>query len=114
MLNHDSGELIYVNAGHNAPVLFSSGATTFLKATGPPLGLFRDAKYETGTSTIATGGSLLLFTDGLTDAIPGNRPEDRLSKALANDSTSTISNLKSLIDPKSHEDDITMLLIKCV
>lgn len=111
LLNHVSGELVYVNAGHNAPLVLSSGATTFLQATGPPLGPLNDAKYETGTSIINPGGSLLLFTDGLTDAIPGNRPEDCLSKALANDSASAVSSLKSLIGPKSHEDDITMLVV---
>jgi len=34
----DSGELTYVNAGHNAPIVGSSGSTTSLEATGPPLG----------------------------------------------------------------------------
>ena len=112
VLNHDSGELMYVNAGHNAPIASSLGAAMFLKATGPPLGIFPDAKYETGTAAINPGGWLLLFTDGLTDAILGDSPENRLSKALANGSGTTILNLKSLVDPKSHADDITMLLIK--
>jgi serine phosphatase RsbU (regulator of sigma subunit) len=110
MLTHDSGELLYVNAGHNAPLVLSSGTAIFLEATGPPLGLFRDAKYETNIATIHVGGSLLLFTDGLTDAILGNAPE-RLRGALASGSGSGIVNLKSLVDPKSREDDITMLLV---
>jgi Stage II sporulation protein E (SpoIIE)/Transposase domain (DUF772) len=40
-LSRDSGELTYVNAGHNAPIVFYSGATTVLEATGMPLGLLR-------------------------------------------------------------------------
>jgi hypothetical protein len=37
VLSHDSGELTYVNAGHNAPMVFCSGSLTFLEASGPPL-----------------------------------------------------------------------------
>jgi len=46
VLRRESGELSYVNAGHNAPFVFTSGSATFLEATGPPLGLFADAEYE--------------------------------------------------------------------
>ncbi|MGA7855331.1 MAG: SpoIIE family protein phosphatase [Candidatus Acidiferrales bacterium] len=55
VLSRDSGELTYVNAGHNAPILFSSGSTKFLDATGPPLGLLVDAEYETRTAAIRPG-----------------------------------------------------------
>ena len=55
VLSRDSGELTYVNAGHNAPIVFSSGSTTFLEATGPPLGLFLDAEYEARTAVISPG-----------------------------------------------------------
>ena len=37
VLTGDSGELSYVNAGHNAPILYSSGSTAFLEATACPL-----------------------------------------------------------------------------
>ena len=40
VLSRDSGELTYVNAGHDAPIVFCAGSTTFLNATGIPLGLF--------------------------------------------------------------------------
>lgn len=112
VLSRDSGELTYVNAGHNAPILFSSGSTTFLEATGPPLGLFVGAEYETRTAGIGLGGTLLMFTDGLTDSIQGKNPENRLCEALAEDSGRMMDNLKSLIDPKFIEDDVTMLLLK--
>lgn len=39
VLQRDSGELTYVNAGHNSPLVFGLAATTFLGATGMPLGL---------------------------------------------------------------------------
>jgi len=112
VLSHDSGELTYVNAGHNAPIMFSSGSTTFLDATGPPLGLLVEAEYETHTAVISPGGTLLIFTDGLTDSIQGENPENRLPGALADGAGRTMANLKSLLDPKFNEDDVTILLVK--
>ena len=113
LLNRDSGELTYVNAGHNAPIVFSPEyATTSLGATGLPIGLLSATRYEAGLSAIHAGGVLLLFTDGLTDSIPGDNPESRLRGALADTLAKTMSNLKSLIDPALNEDDVTILLVK--
>ncbi len=114
VLSRDSGDLTYVNAGHNAPILLSSGSATFLEATGPPLGLFVDAVYETSTAVMSRGSTLLIFTDGLTDSIQGEHPEDRLRDAFAGSAGQTMANLKSLVDPKFNEDDITILLVKRV
>jgi phosphoserine phosphatase RsbU/P len=112
MLSRDSGELTYVNAGHNAPIVFTSGGTTFLEATGPPLGLFVDAEYETRAAVLSPGSTLLIFTDGLTDSIQGEHPENRLRDALSESAERTMANLKSLVDPKFNEDDVTILLVK--
>jgi sigma-B regulation protein RsbU (phosphoserine phosphatase) len=114
VLSRDSGELTYANAGHNAPIVLCSGSMTFLEATGTPLGLLADAEYEARTAVVRSGGALLVFTDGLTDSIPGEHPEDRLRNALAHDAGETMANLKSLIDPKFNEDDVTILLVKRV
>lgn len=114
VLSRDSGELTYVNAGHNAPIVFSSGSTTSLEATGPPLGLFDDAQYETRTAVLSRGSTLLIFTDGLTDSIRGEHPENRLRDAFAESAGRTMVNLKALVDPKFNEDDITILLVKRV
>jgi stage II sporulation SpoE-like protein len=62
VLDRDSGELTYVNAGHNAPIVFSSGSTKLLEATGMPLGLFAEAEYEACTAVIDPGGALLFTT----------------------------------------------------
>jgi sigma-B regulation protein RsbU (phosphoserine phosphatase) len=112
VLTRDSGEFTYVNAGHNAPIVFSSGATALLEATGPPLGLFVDAKYESRTAVRSLGCSLLIFSDGLTDSIQGDHPENRLRDAFAESAERMMANLKSLVDPKFNEDDVTILLVK--
>jgi serine phosphatase RsbU (regulator of sigma subunit) len=112
VLDRDSGELVYVNAGHNPPIVWHSGRTNFLEATGTALGWFDDTTYHAGRMTIPREGGLLIYTDGLPDSIPGNSPEDHLHRALESDLARTMSNLKALVDPRFNEDDVTVLLVK--
>jgi serine phosphatase RsbU (regulator of sigma subunit) len=105
-LSRETGELIYVNAGQNPPILSSSG-----QSTGMPLGLIREAKFECHTVIIPPGGRLLFFTDGLTDGIGGQKPEERVCEAIENDSGRAMWNLKSMLNPKFNEDDVTILLL---
>jgi serine phosphatase RsbU (regulator of sigma subunit) len=112
LLHRSSGELTYVNAGHNEPIIFAHGAMKLLEPTGMPLGLFSDAKYEAKTATLCSGDSLLLFTDGLTDSIAGANPEARLRTAFADSVGKTMLNLESLLDAKFRQDDVTILLTK--
>lgn len=112
MLDRDSGELVYVNAGHNPPIVWRAGQTSFLAATGTALGWFDDTTYDVGRTTIPPDGGLLIYTDGLPDSIPGNTPEDRVCGALDSDLAGTTSNLKALVDPRFNEDDVTVLLVK--
>ncbi len=112
VLSRDSGELTYVNAGHNAPLVFGSGSAVALEATGMPLGLFSKAVYEARTALLSPGGALLVFTDGLTDSIPGENAERLLCDVLADSSSRTMPVLKSLIDPQFNEDDVTIVLVK--
>ena len=112
VLDRDTGELTWVNAGHNAPILVDSGPPRALEATGLPLGLFPEAAYTANTAVLSPGGTLLLFTDGLTDSISGENAEDRMLDALADVSGKTMDLLKSLVDPEFNEDDVTILLVK--
>ena len=112
LLNRDSGEITYVNAGHNPPLICGSGPTDFLEATGLPLGLFANAIYEKRVATLAPGDTLLIYTDGLTDSVSGDSPQGLLRTAVTTDPHKSLSNLKALIDPELNEDDITVLLAK--
>jgi phosphoserine phosphatase RsbU/P len=112
LLSRNSGELTYVNAGHNSPIVFHRGSATSLDATGMPMGLVTTAQYECNASIIPNGGILLLFTDGLTDSMTGDDPESRLRNSISDTVAETLSNLKSLVDPKLKEDDVTILLVK--
>jgi len=112
VLDRTSGDVVYVNAGHNPPLVWGPDPPKFLESTGMALGWFDDAPYGTGRARIAPGGGILLFTDGLPDAIPGDAPEDRLCQAIDGSLTRTMANLKALVDPRFTEDDVTVLLVK--
>ncbi|RXE56788.1 stage II sporulation protein E [Methanoculleus taiwanensis] len=66
--------MTYVNAGHNPPLLFRDGEPRELKATGIILGVMEDAEYEEQTVDLRAGDLLLLYTDGVTEAID---PDDK-------------------------------------
>jgi serine phosphatase RsbU (regulator of sigma subunit) len=111
VLSLQNGEVTYVNAGHNPPILSSSGSATSLQPTGMPLGLFGDANFDSRTVTVPAGAKLLIFTDGLPDGIGGQSPERQICDTLASDAKETMLALKALIDPKFNEDDVTILLL---
>ena len=114
VLDRDSGELAYVNAGHNPPIVWRAGQTNFLEATGTAMGWFDDSAYAVGRVGMPPGSGLLIYSDGLPDSIPGDSPEDRLCQALDTDLARTMSNLRALVDPRFNEDDVTVLLVKRV
>ncbi len=63
-----TGHLEYVNAGHNAPILSrGSGRVERLTTGGMVLGLFEDAPYESGSTTIDPEDRLVVFTDGFSE-----------------------------------------------
>jgi sigma-B regulation protein RsbU (phosphoserine phosphatase) len=59
----------YCNCGHEPPVLISSGKTIDLDKGGLVLGVDPQAQYEIGTVELKNHDCLLLYTDGLTDAV---------------------------------------------
>jgi len=70
VLDPDSGKLLYVNAGHNPPYLFRSGSEPVaLTKTGIPLGIFDAVKWEQQQASLNAGDMLVLYTDGVTEAI---------------------------------------------
>ena len=69
MLNPQDGKMIYINAGHEPPVLISEGGIkTRLKPTGPVIGIDADLNFEIGEVELKPGDLLFAYTDGFTDA----------------------------------------------
>jgi serine phosphatase RsbU (regulator of sigma subunit)/CHASE3 domain sensor protein len=69
--NPRTRELIYSSAGHNPPRLRRAGASSFEAlndAQSLPLGVEIDEPYETRRRTLGRGDTLVLYTDGITEA----------------------------------------------
>lgn len=68
-LEPNSGELVYVNAGHEpALTIAPDGSIEELRPTGPALGMMPDSHFTAVERTLERGHSLLIFTDGLAEA----------------------------------------------
>jgi sigma-B regulation protein RsbU (phosphoserine phosphatase) len=67
-----NGNLIYCNAGHSPPVVFRSGKIIYLKKGGPILGPNPSAIYERGFVNFRIGTTLVIYTDGISEAMDAN------------------------------------------
>ena len=74
MLSPD-GSFTYCNAGHNAPLLVSSSGIRRLETGGVVLGLFDSATFEEETLTLEPGDLIVLFSDGVTEAMNSESEE---------------------------------------
>jgi phosphoserine phosphatase RsbU/P len=69
VLDPATGQLNYVNGGHNPPVLIGAdGIKDRLKPTGPAPGILPNVDYHIGQAQMEPGDILFAFTDGVTDA----------------------------------------------
>lgn len=125
ILDPTSGELIYSNAGHNPPYIFSAqngSAIQELDRTGVPLGILDDQTWQQGTAHLASNDVLLLYTDGITEAQNASGDffdEDRLEEVVRmnlNSSATEIQNsviaeLGDFVNEAPQSDDITMMVV---
>ncbi len=69
LLIPETGQLCYINAGHEAPLIVNaSGIRAKLEPTGPVIGLFPDVTHEVKIIDILPDEMLVAYTDGATDA----------------------------------------------
>ncbi len=83
-LDTASGECLYVNAGHNPPLLYRAADRKFLELprTGLVLGIDDASKFEQRVAVIQPGDMLLLYTDGVTDVIDAQGHEFGVNRLL--------------------------------
>ena len=112
LLEHVTGAITYVNAGHNPPMISAQGVSFLLEATGVPLGLFPESLYAARTAILPLGGTLVLYTDGLTDAIAGDAPERAVCEAMTGAPAAIVEKLKALIQTKLSADDVTLVVVQ--
>ena len=120
-----TGQFTYVNAGHNHPLLYraDTGQVTLLKRTGMPLGVDAEAAFAQQTVQLGPGDVLLLYTDGITDALNPREEEfgqERLLQALrhcAADKTVDILTavegcLQTFAEGVTPFDDVTLVAVR--
>ncbi|UCE19612.1 MAG: SpoIIE family protein phosphatase [Gemmatimonadota bacterium] len=118
-----SGEVEICNAGHNPPLLIQGTSIEEIHATGLPLGMFCDEQFSANTLRLAPGDTLLLYTDGLSEAQNTSGVEygtERLFECVRTHRSLAPENLISLCvadletfrsgGPKT--DDLTLMVIK--
>ena len=85
-LDAANGDLEFVNAGHNPPLLLNSvdAPALLIEASGTPLGLLPGSTYKMQHASFPSGARLLLYTDGLTEFFEGEEEfgMDRLIEAF--------------------------------
>jgi sigma-B regulation protein RsbU (phosphoserine phosphatase) len=69
VLDQRSGELIYINGGHESPVIYrADGSLEILDVTGGVLGLFPWAAHSVATVSLRPGDLIFTYTDGINEA----------------------------------------------
>ena len=122
VLDASSRILQYTNAGHLRPVLIGSdGSVKHIENGGALLGVFPDWKYEDSTVELSPGDMLMLFTDGITEAMDPNGEEfgeERLIQVARNTREQSIEDLTVQLLGSAQEfcsfrmrDDATLILI---
>ncbi|HME09199.1 MAG TPA: SpoIIE family protein phosphatase [Bryobacteraceae bacterium] len=122
VLNLRTGEILFSSAGHNPPYLFCrDGQLRQLREkSGPMLGLLEGIEYRTEVARLAPGEGLLMYTDGVTEAI---NPRDEffnesgLEQYLAAHAADAMdqlidglrANIQTFAAGKPQADDITVL-----
>jgi sigma-B regulation protein RsbU (phosphoserine phosphatase) len=124
VLDVEARRFTYVNAGHNPAFLCRAGTDHFdqLDATGPLLGTFDAATYKERAVEIRAGDVLVLYTDGVTEAMDslGDLFGDERLKAviLARRGETALVLLRAIWDAvKAHrqgslDDDMTIVVVK--
>jgi sigma-B regulation protein RsbU (phosphoserine phosphatase) len=118
-----SASLTYTNGGHPTPILIRNGETSTLESHGMLLGVLPDVRYESATIELAADDLLILFSDGVSEAM--NRRQrlfrsdgiidavlDRRHASASEVLQAIWDTLESHLQGGSEPDDRTLLVVK--
>ncbi len=123
-LDPTSGELEFINAGHNPPLIGrTDGTIEQLSSGGFPLGIMPDAEFEIGKALLRHGDVLVIYSDGVSEANNLSEEEfglDRLSDVLRTNVSLTASGIRDKVESALStftgtapaNDDITLVIVK--
>ena len=125
VLNTTTGDLTFANGGHNPPYIFSPDGTcrALTASSGPLVGMIPGVQYVTRSDKLAPGEGILLFTDGVTEAVSsdhqflGTRPlEDYVAANTMLPATDMVQKLHGMVQNYAkgmpQADDITVLTLR--
>ncbi len=123
-LDAKTGILNYINAGHNPPLVGrSDGTVEQLASGGFPLGIMPMADYEVGQLELKSGEALVIYSDGVSEAVNENDEEfgmERLTEVIRENVTSSAAGLRDKVESALSSftkttpanDDITLVIVK--
>ena len=122
ILDSMTGRVRYTNAGHNPPYLKRADGSLecISERHGPMIGAMGGLTYGEGTLEMGQGDTLVLFSDGVTEAMNRDRElygESRLETLLAGNTGNSVQSLvddvlvsiREFADGADQSDDITLL-----
>ena len=126
MLDTESGQFTYCNAGHNPPylqTLKAGAAPQELIRTGMPLGVSEEEEWEVRSIQIADDQMLVMYTDGLTEGLNNKTEvfgEERLKRVLkgkGRNSASKVSaaileSFNDFVGDQAQSDDLALIVVK--
>lgn len=123
ILDPGSGQVDFVNAGHNPPLLLrQDGRMEKLEPGGTMIGAFDFVTWEADSIQLSEGDLLFIFSDGVTEADNGNEQygDDKTEKYILETDKSKpeeiiselMDNIETFMGDAPHSDDITMLALK--
>ena len=125
IMNTETGEVTYANAGHNPPYIIEKGVEPVqIESTGGiALGVMEEMEFESATFTVSKGDSIFLYTDGVNEAMNEADEEysyERLEDYLKENSTGSITDMvnrnlesvKEFAGAAPQSDDITVLALR--
>ena len=128
VLDLPTGRLHYCNAGHDAPLLVGSGVGELPCDSNIPVGFMPKWKYSLQEAQIFTGTTILLFTDGLAEAMDADSAQfsmQRVSDVATRALSQLHQNPRQLIEQMTdavhqfvgeaeQSDDLTMMAIQYI
>jgi len=118
------GRVEIVNAGHCLPLVARAGVVEAIPSTSPPVGLEHDRPYEVTHTRLEAGDTLLLYSDGLTEARRRDGEEygqQRIERLLASRVDGSAPrqlvhtlrrDLRAFLDGAPRTDDLTLLALR--
>ncbi len=75
-------EVRYLNAGHNPGLCVGPAGTTLLPSGGPPIGILPEAVYREAAVPFRSGDTLVLYSDGITEAVNASDEEFGMERLM--------------------------------